>query len=74
MVTVNRGSSSASTYKKLTKKDLVESLDHTIVPIENQRTRVERLEEACKDVIDDVRQQNHAKKLNITDMLVTKLD
>jgi hypothetical protein len=74
MVTVNRGSSSAYTNEKLTKNDVVEPLDHNFVQMENQRARIERLEKACKDMIDDVRRSKHAKTMTIPDMLVTRLD
>jgi hypothetical protein len=52
----------------------VESLDHNILQIENQRVRIERLEEACKDIVDEVRQSNHANKKNIPETFVTGLD
>jgi hypothetical protein len=44
MVAVSCGSSSATTKEKLTKKDLVESLDQNIVQIDNERMRIECLE------------------------------
>jgi hypothetical protein len=52
----------------------VESLDHNILQIENQRARIERLEEACKDIVDDVRHSNRAKKIYIPEIFVTRLD
>jgi hypothetical protein len=64
MVTVDCGSSLATTKSKLTKKELVESLDYNIVQIENERMRIEHLEETCIDMVDDVRQSNHAKKMD----------
>jgi hypothetical protein len=74
MVTVNRGSSSASKDEKLMKKVVVELTDHNILQLENQRAHIKLLEEACKDIIDDVRQSNHAKKTDIPQMMVTRLD
>jgi hypothetical protein len=44
IVAVNSQSSSDSISETLSKKDLVESLDHNILHIENQRARIERFE------------------------------
>jgi hypothetical protein len=74
MFTVNCGSLSDSISETLTKKDLVGSLDRNILQIENKRARIERLEEACNDIVDDVRQSNHANKTNIPETFITRLD
>jgi hypothetical protein len=55
MAAVNRGSSTDSVSETPTKKDSVETFDHNILQIENQRARIESFEEACKDIVDDVR-------------------
>jgi hypothetical protein len=74
MVAVNRGSSTDSMSETLTKKELVESLDYDILQTENQRALIERLEEACKDIVDDVRHSNHARKTNIPETFIARLD
>jgi hypothetical protein len=74
MVAVNSRSSLYPMSETLSKKDLVESLDHNFLHIENQRARIERLEEACKDIVDDMRHSNRAKKTNIPETFVTRLD
>jgi hypothetical protein len=74
MVAVNRESSSATRKEKLTKTYLVESLDHNIVQIENERKRIERLEEVCMDMVEDARQSNHAKKTDTPDTFIYRLD
>jgi hypothetical protein len=58
----------------LSKKDLVESLDNNVLHIENVRNHIERLEETCKDIVDDLRLANHEKKTNIPESYVTRLD
>jgi predicted AlkP superfamily phosphohydrolase/phosphomutase len=46
-------------------KKMVKALDINILHIENIRNRIERLEETCKDIVDDMRLANHDQKTNI---------
>jgi hypothetical protein len=46
MAAINRRSCSVATKKQLTKKELVESLDESILKIENERMRIECFEES----------------------------
>jgi hypothetical protein len=64
----------ASKNENLKNKDLEESLDHNIVQLENQRSSIKLLEEACTYIIDDVLQSNHSKKTDVLEMLATRLD
>jgi hypothetical protein len=45
----------------LSKKDMVEALYINILHIENIRNIIERLEETCKDIVDDMRLANREK-------------
>jgi hypothetical protein len=56
------------------KKELVESLDNNILHIESLRARIERLEETCNDIVDDMCNSNRARKTNIHESYVTRLD
>jgi hypothetical protein len=58
----------------LSKKDMVEAWDNNILHIENIRNRIERLDETCKDIVDDMRLANCDKKTNIPVSYITRLD
>jgi hypothetical protein len=49
------------------KKNMVEALDKNILQIDNIRNRIERLDETCKDIVDDMRLANRDKKTNISE-------
>jgi uncharacterized protein (UPF0335 family) len=74
MVAVNSRSILESMSETLSKKELLESVDNNILHIENMRNRIERLEETCKDIVDDMRQENRKKKTNIPESYITRLD
>jgi hypothetical protein len=44
-----------------------------ILHIENIRNRIERLDETCKDIVDDMRLANHDQKNNIPESYITRL-
>jgi hypothetical protein len=41
---------------------MIEALDNNILHIEKIRYPIERLDETCKDIVDDMRLANHDKK------------
>jgi hypothetical protein len=53
---------------------MVEALDTNILHIENIRNHIERLDETCKDIVDDTRLANHDKKKIIPESYITRLD
>jgi hypothetical protein len=53
---------------------MVEALYINILHIENIRNRIERLEETCKDIVDDMRLANRDKKTNIPESYIAGLD
>jgi hypothetical protein len=57
----------------LSKKDMVEALDINILHIENIRNRIERLDETCRDIVDDMNLANRDKKANIPETYITRL-
>jgi hypothetical protein len=59
---------------KVYENHLVESSEHNMVQIENERMRIEHLEEACMDMVEDARQSNHAKKTDIPETFISRLD
>jgi hypothetical protein len=54
MVAVNSQSTLDSMSETLSKKDMVEALDIDILHIENIRNHIERLDETCRDIVDDM--------------------
>jgi hypothetical protein len=74
MVAVNRGSSSVATKKQLTKNKLLESLDDSIVKIDNERILKEHFEYACSYMADDIHQCNKVKGTNIADKFITGME
>jgi hypothetical protein len=52
---------------------MVEALDINILHVENIRNRIERLEETCKDIVDDVNFANCDKKANFPETYITRL-
>jgi hypothetical protein len=56
----------------ISKEELLEFLDNNILHIEDQRARIERIEETCKAIVDDIRHSNRAKKKNIPESYVTR--
>jgi hypothetical protein len=52
----------------------VETLDNNILHIENIRNCIERLDETCKDIVDDMRLANCDNKTNIPESYITRLD
>jgi uncharacterized spore protein YtfJ len=65
MVAVNSQSTLDSMSETLSKKDMVEALDINILHIENIRNRIERLDETCRDIVDEINFANRDKKANI---------
>jgi hypothetical protein len=53
---------------------MVESLDRNILHIDNIRNHIERLDETCTDIVDDMRLANRDKKTNIPESYFTRLD
>jgi uncharacterized protein (UPF0335 family) len=53
---------------------MVESLYNNILHIENIMNRIERLDETCKEIVEDLRLANRDKKENIPASYVTRLD
>jgi hypothetical protein len=65
MVAVNNQSTSDSRSETLTKKDMVKAFDINILHIENIRNRIERMDETCRDIVDDMNYANRDKDANI---------
>jgi hypothetical protein len=72
-VAVNSQSTLDSISETLSKKDMVEAFDINILHIENIRNHIERLDETCRDVVDDMNFANHDKKANIPETYITRL-
>jgi hypothetical protein len=73
IVAVNSQSTLDSMSETLSKKDMVEALDINILHIENIRNRKERLDETCRDIVDDMNFANRDKKANIPETYITRL-
>jgi hypothetical protein len=71
MVAVNSQSTSDSRSEILMKKDMVEAFDINILHIENIRNRIERMDETCRDVVDDMNFANRDKDANIPETFIT---
>jgi hypothetical protein len=52
---------------------MVEALDINILHIENIRNRIERLDETCRDSVDDMNLANRDKKKNIPETYITPM-
>jgi hypothetical protein len=74
MVEVNRGSSAVGKKKQLSKKELGDQLDAIIINIDNERVCIECFEEACSDMVNDMRQSNRSKGTKIPERFITKLE
>jgi hypothetical protein len=73
-VEVNYGSSAVGKTNQLSKKELRDQLDGSIIKIDNERVRLERFEEACSDMANDMLQSNRSKGTKIPERFITKLD
>jgi hypothetical protein len=73
-VEVNCGSSAVGKKKQLSKKELVDQLDGSIVKIDNERVCIECFKEACSDMANDMRQISRSKGTKIPERFITKLE
>jgi hypothetical protein len=73
MVAVHNQLTSDSRSETLTKKDMVETFDINILHIENIRNRIERMDETCKDIVDDMNFANRDKDANIPETFITQI-
>jgi hypothetical protein len=73
MVSVNNQSMSDSRSETLSKKDMVEAFDTNILHIENIRNRIERMDENCNDIVDDMNFANRDKDTNIQKTFITRV-
>jgi hypothetical protein len=73
MVAVNSQSTSDSRSETLTKKDMVGAFDINILHIENIRNRIERMDETCRDIVDDMNFANRDKDANIPEKFITRV-
>jgi hypothetical protein len=71
MVAVNNQSTSDSRSETLTKKDMIEAFDINILHIENIRNQIERMDETCRDIVDDLNFENRDKDANIPETFIT---
>jgi hypothetical protein len=52
---------------------MVEAFDINILHIENIRNRIERMDETCRDIVDDMNFENHDKDPNIPETFITRV-
>jgi hypothetical protein len=74
MVELNYGSSMVGNKNQLSKKELGDQLDDSIIKIDNERVHTERFEEACSDMANDMHQSNRYNGTKIPERFITKLD
>jgi hypothetical protein len=73
MVAVNNQSMSDSRSETLSKKEMVEAFDTNILHIENIWNRIERMDENCNDLVNDMNYANHDKDTNIPKTFITRV-
>jgi hypothetical protein len=52
---------------------MVEAFDINILNIENKRNRIERMDENCSDLVDDMNFENRDKDANIPETFITRV-
>jgi hypothetical protein len=73
MVAVNSKSMSDSRSATLSKKDMVKAFYINILHIENIQNRIERMDENCNDLVDDMNFANREKDTNIPETFTSRV-